>query len=204
MINLRKGGVLNLRKGDQGLSSVSLGLSWDGIVKKGLWKTTTQAVDLDASAVTYDSFGNVIDICYFGKLKLGDYVKHMGDDRTGSDSRGDQDNETIQVFLDRVPDDVETIVFTLNAYCGTSFHLIPNARIRLYEGTTPPAIYDDSLGRFEIGSDSSFKNQKSMIMGKVSRRNGKWNFVASGAVTPGSKFQDTARAASTMLKQGTL
>ena len=200
MLNLSKGGVLDLSKGDTGLQSVSLGLSWDGI--RGLFGSNS--VDLDASAATYDKNGNLRDICSFNKLRLGDYINHMGDDRTGSNSQGLSDNETIQVFLDRVPNDIETVVFTLNAYCGTSFHKIPNARIRIYEGTIPPARYDDGMALFEIGSDSSFKGKKSMIMGKVHRRNGKWFFVASGVTTPGREFRQTAQTAGEMLRQGIL
>lgn len=214
VINLRKNGVINLKKEDgSSLNFVSLGLSWDSIPgapgKKTLFNRNPspgrpQAVDLDASAVTFDSQGNQKNLCSWQKLRLGDYIIHSGDDRSGSDSRGIQDNETIGVDLSKVPLDVETVVFTVNAYDNTSFHLIPNVRVRVYEGTDPPITNDGALGLFNVSSDESYRNQKSMIMGKVSRRNGSWNFTALGNIVSGHEFTATAAAAGRMLKSGAI
>lgn len=58
------------------LSTLRLGLSWDFMEGK--------AVDLDASAVCFDSFGHLIDAVFYNQLNSADgSIQHSGDNKTG-------------------------------------------------------------------------------------------------------------------------
>lgn len=74
------------------LTYVRMGLGWDAVKKKGfLGRSKEQAIDLDASAVLYDSSGTPVDQIWWKQLKSQDgAVIHTGDNRTGL---GDGDDE---------------------------------------------------------------------------------------------------------------
>ena len=60
--------------------SVRMGLGWDAYKKKGLFGgMKSQSIDLDASAVLYDSNRNVVDQVWFQQLHSKDgSVQHSG------------------------------------------------------------------------------------------------------------------------------
>ena len=71
-----------------GVSSLKLALGW------------VSKADLDSSILMLDVNGNQVDKVFFNNKKSKDEsVLHGGDDRTGE---GDGDDETIQMFLDKV------------------------------------------------------------------------------------------------------
>ena len=106
MINLSKGGRVNLSKDDNGnkLSKIFFGANWGAIKRGGFlgFGGGTEAVDLDASVVLMDSNKNKLETVYFGhKFSADGSIRHSGDDLVG-DTDGDDgmDNETISVDLD--------------------------------------------------------------------------------------------------------
>ncbi|TKG95194.1 TerD family protein [Puteibacter caeruleilacunae] len=208
-INLVKGQKIDLRKGGSGkkLSNVCVGLNWGAIEKyveekeggflgfggNVVRKRKLIDVDLDASCVLLDANNNLLDTVYYGQLKskLGG-VSHSGDDLTG-DLDGDDglDNEIISVNLDRVPANVEQIVFFLNSYKKQDFADIPFATIRIYEGT--PGRVDTVYANFDVANGAEFAGKISMIMGKFYRRNGEWKFSAIGDPTTDRDLKETVR-----------
>lgn len=127
-INLVKGQKISLAK-DSGsqLNKVCVGLNWGAIEtfrdKKeggflGFGGTTVKEqvlvdVDLDASCVLLNAQKQELEVVYFRNLKSKfGCVNHSGDDLTG-DLDGDDglDNEIISVELNRVPSEVDQIVF---------------------------------------------------------------------------------------------
>ena len=74
---------------------IELGLQWDFF--EGM-----PEVDLDASAVLFDAFGQVIDAAFYKQLSVCDgAVTHSGDNRTGD---GDGDDECIRIDVDKMPE----------------------------------------------------------------------------------------------------
>ena len=138
-IRLEKGQRISLEKNGQQILRVCVGVNWGTIMKSGLlWGTNEIDVDLDASCVLFTGDGEVRDVVFFNNLnsKCGS-VFHSGDDLTGDSGGIDDglDNEVITVDFNRIPKDVEHVVFVLNSFQQQDFTDIPYAHIRLYEGT---------------------------------------------------------------------
>lgn len=181
-VSLSKGQTVSLKKSDGGtLTHVRMGLGWDAMKKKGMFGgTKTQSIDLDASVVLYDANKNVVDQVWFNQLKSQDgSVQHSGDNRTGA---GEGDDESVTVYLDRVPANVATLVFLVNSFTGESFAQIENAFCRLVDETN-----GQEISRYELTGSGSHTAQ---IMAKVSRDGAGWSMTAIGSIANGRTFKD--------------
>ena len=194
MLNLTKGDKLDLVKNDGSkLTNFCVGLNWGAIVKSGMFGfgTTKEAVDLDASVALFAANNQPIDVVYFGKLISSDgAIKHSGDDRVG-DTDGDDglDNEIITINLNQLSPGVDKIVFILNSFQGHDFAIVPDAHIRLYEGT--PDRVQSVFAKFDVSKDPKFAGHISMIMGKLYKRNNEWKFETIGEPTRDRALKDT-------------
>lgn len=181
-ISLQKGQKVSLAKrGGGALSVVRMGLGWDAVKKRGLFRSKNQEIDLDASALLFDGAGALVDAVWFRQLRSQDgSVQHTGDNLTGA---GDGDDESIIVDLPRLSPAVAQIVFTVNSFTGQDFTQIENAFCRLVDETT-----NEELARFDLTGSGQHNAQ---IMAKVSRGGaGDWTMTAIGAIASGRTFQD--------------
>ncbi len=204
-INLQKGQKIDLRKSSgEALTNFCVGVNWGAIetVKSGLFgigsKIVVEDVDLDLSCIMVDSQGQLVDWIYspeyngwlsknnipLGKLtSLDGALKHSGDDKIG-DVGGDDglDNEIISIDLNKVNTSIDRIFFFLNIYLkpgqNFDFSRVPFAKIRVYEGT--PTRVNSVHSEYDIVTDSSYSGKKSLILGKLYRREGNWKFDAIG------------------------
>lgn len=186
MINLSKGGRINLSKDENGnnLDKIFFGTNW-GMIRGtfGLGKT---AVDLDSSIILLDANGDRVDIVYFGH-KDAPGIHHYGDDLTG-DANGDDgiDNETVEITLSRVNPSVEHVFFVLNSYRHQKFDKIPYIGIRIYTSPNnrPKERISDPvtiLAQYSLKDMASeFAGKESIILGEAYKRNGEWKFKAIG------------------------
>ena len=70
-----------------------------------------------------------MEAAFYKQLEiLNGAVKHSGDNKTG-DKVGD--DESIQVDVDRLPNDVHLIMFVVSAYSGGTFKNVETARVEL-------------------------------------------------------------------------
>jgi tellurium resistance protein TerZ len=180
-VSLSKGQSVSLVKsGGGGLTRVRMGLGWDAVRKKGLFGSRAQSIDLDASALLFDSSGRLVDQVWFSQLRSQDgSVQHTGDNRTGA---GDGDDESIRVDLSSVPPGVRTIVFTVNSFTGQDFSQIENAFCRLIDETT-----ETEIARYDLSGSGSHTAQ---IMSKVARDGTGWSMTAIGTAASGRTFHD--------------
>jgi tellurium resistance protein TerZ len=181
-VSLSKGQTVSLQKREGGtLTHVRMALGWDAMKKKGLFGgMKEQAIDLDASAVLYDSAGNVVDQVWFSQLVSKDgSIIHSGDNRTGA---GDGDDESITVHLDRVPANVHQIVFIVNSFTGENFSQIENAFCRLVDVPN-----GNEVARYDLSGSGTHTAQ---IMSKVVRDGSGWSMTAIGAIANGRTFRD--------------
>ncbi|MFI3137317.1 MAG: TerD family protein [Methylococcaceae bacterium] len=171
-ISLAKGGNISLSKTDPTLKNIIIGLGWDARPTDGA------DFDLDASAFMVKEDGKVrsdSDFIFYNQTKSScGSVEHTGDNRTGA---GDGDDESLIVLLDKVPLDIQRIVFTVTIHDADmrkqNFGQVSNAFIRVVnkDGNTEVARYD-------LSEDASIET--AMIFGELYRHAGEWKFKAVG------------------------
>jgi tellurium resistance protein TerZ len=184
-VNLSKGQAISLEKsGGGGLDTVRMGLGWQAVRRsRGFLRRMFAGrgdVDLDASAVLF-SGQHAEDVVYFRKLTSDDgSVVHTGDNLTGG--AGQQDDESIVVMLERVPETIDQIVFTVNSFTGQTFAEVGNAFCRLIDESS-----GQELARYTLAGGGPHTAQ---IMAKVKREGSGWQMTAIGASATGRTFQD--------------
>jgi tellurium resistance protein TerZ len=182
-VNLQKGQKISLEKEAGGaLSRVTMGLGWDVAKSGGFFGfgAKSQAVDLDASVVMFDDTNRPLDVVWFRQLKSRDgSITHTGDNRTGA---GDGDDEQIIVDLRTVPENVRSLVFTVNSFTGQNFSTVQNAYCRLFDTNSGKEI-----ARYDLSVQGSHTAQ---VMAKLYRHNGEWKMHAIGENASGRTFDD--------------
>ena len=200
-INLSKGQKIDLKKSSgETLTNFCVGVNWGAIESKGFlgMGKKVQNIDLDLSCILIDDNNNISDHLYSplyreevlkqfglqkGKLLTTDgALKHTGDDLQG-DSGGDDglDNEIITVDLNRIAQNVSQIFFFLNNAGKEDFSQIPYSKIRMYEGT--PTKVTSEFASYNVSAEGQYAGKRSIIMGKLYKRNNEWKFSAIGDPT---------------------
>ena len=171
-ISLSKGGNVSLSKEDPNLKKVLVGLGWD------VRATDGAAYDLDASVFILNEQNKVrsdSDFIFYNNLRSSDgSVEHTGDNLTGE---GEGDDEQVKVDLERVPPDVNKLVFSVTIHEGEtrrqSFGQVSGAFIRVVNGES-----NSEIVRYDLSEDAS--TETAMLFGEVYRHGGEWKFRAVG------------------------
>jgi tellurium resistance protein TerD len=169
---LAKGANINLSKTNPGLRNIIVGLGWD------VRKTDRETFDLDASLLMVgedDKARSDKDFIFYNAKKSAcGAIHHMGDNRTGD---GDGDDESIHVFLDKVPADIQKLIVCVSIHDADkkkqNFGQVMNASIRLVNKDT-----EEEVTRYNLSEDAS--NETAMIFGEIYRYEGEWKFRAVG------------------------
>ena len=172
MINLEKGQRISM---DKGLTLVGVGLGWDP--NEG----TGYDFDLDASAFMLGGDGQIPAQEYFvfyGNQKSPDgSVESTGDDLTGGNSDGG-DDETLNVDLTKVSQQVQEIIFTATIYKAEerrqNFGQVRNSYIRIYDAKS-----NMEIARYDL--DEDFSIETALVVGELYKHNGEWKFNAIGS-----------------------
>jgi tellurium resistance protein TerD len=171
-ISLSKGGNVSLSKTDPSLKNVIVGLGWDARPTEGA------DFDLDASAFMVKDDGKVrsdSDFIFYNQTKSScGSVEHTGDNRTGA---GDGDDEAVVVLLDKVPADVQKIVFCVTIHDADmrkqNFGQVNHAYVRVVNKDS-----NNEVARYDLSEDASIET--AMIFGEIYRHSGEWKFKAVG------------------------
>ena len=180
-VSLAKQQTVSLVKtGAPALTRVRMGLGWDP-ARRGA------DVDLDASVIAFDVRGKDVEKVWYGNLTgFGGAVSHSGDNLTGE---GAGDDEVITLELDRLPRDVEGLVFTVNSYRGQKFTELKTAYCRLLDDR------GNELVRYDLGETEA---KTGVLLCKLVREaDGTWSMTALGIFHDGrnvKKMVDPARA----------
>jgi tellurium resistance protein TerD len=161
--------AINLQKGQKieiGLTKMTIGLGWDP--NEG----TGYDFDLDASAIMIDSDRKLVSEEYFvfyNNLNSPDgALIHTGDDPSGKNSDGD-DDEAIVIDLDKVDSRVEEILFVVTI---EDFER-RRQNIRVVDNHS-----NQEIAKYEL--DEDFSIETGVEFGRLYKRNGSWKFEASG------------------------
>ena len=173
-VNLVKGGRVSLLKSGGSLVSVMMGLGWDPARKRG-------NIDLDASVIAFDGAGNRLAMVWFvNKGEWNGALRHMGDNVTG---QGEGDDEQIYVDLDRLPNEVTNLVFTITSYRKQKFTEVRNAFCRLVDTAT-----GNELVRYNL---SEAQPSTGVVMAVLRRTGGRnWEMRAIGEFADGRTVKD--------------
>jgi tellurium resistance protein TerD len=171
-ISLGKGGNVSLSKTDPSLKNVLVGLGWDARPTEGA------DFDLDASAFMVKEDGKVrsdSDFIFYNQTKsICGSVEHTGDNRTGA---GDGDDEAVVVLLDKLPADVQRIVFCVTIHDADlrkqNFGQVNHAYVRVVNKDS-----NNEVARYDLSEDASIET--AMIFGEIYRHSGEWKFKAVG------------------------
>lgn len=177
LLDLNKGMTLDLVKDDGGtLHKVDVGLAWDPAV-------TGRDVDLDLSAFFLHR-GRVLsldDVMYYKAspaAKCFQYAEYSGDSRDGSEADGDDPDEFIKVNLDRVPSDIDSIVFVVTIYdafrTNQTFGVV-RSLVRIEDG-----VKGKNLATYRLNTDNSVDT--AFVIGELVRSGRGWSFrgIAEG------------------------
>lgn len=184
-VSLKKGEGLSLSKAaaDAGKKLVKLyaGAGWDPAQEGAEIDFDLMAVLLDANGKALaDANGNGTNadeavLAYFNLKVKG--AEHTGDNLTGD---GDGDDERINFTLADLPAEVKSIAVLITSYSGQKFGEAKNAFVRVVN-----ADGDEELGKYELTTDDSLKETKSVEMGVLTREGDDWSFQATGKALAG-------------------
>jgi len=169
--------AINLQKGqriDIGLTKMTIGLGWDP--NEG----TGYDFDLDASAIMIDAQRKLVSEEYFvfyNNLNSPDgALTHTGDDPSGKNSDGD-DDEAIMIDLEKVDQSVEEILFVVTIEDferrRQNFGQVRNSYIRIVDQNN-----NQEIAKYEL--DEDFSIETGIEFGRLYKKNGRWKFEASG------------------------
>lgn len=176
-IHLQKGQKVDLRKDNQELEQIMIGMGWDAAKKGGIFGS----IDCDTSAVILCE-NKVLEskkdiICFTNLTHPSGAVKHQGDNLTG---KGNGDDERIMIALHKLPAKYERIVFVVNIFMSgvkkQHFGLVKNAFIRIVDLKS-----NEELFRFNLSDN--YDGKTAMIFGEIYRHKGKWKFNPIGEAT---------------------
>jgi len=172
-VTLSKGQKVDLTKSHPGLKNVVVGLGWD-IGNHG------SNFDLDASTFLLGQTGKVQsdqDFIFYNNPSGGNgSIIYSGDNRNGA---GERDDEQIRIDLQRVPNHIHRIAFTITIHDAQvkqqNFGQISNSYVRIFNELT-----NEELLRFNLGRD--FTVETAIVAAELYRHNGEWKFnaIASG------------------------
>ena len=169
--------AINLQKGqriDIGLTKMIIGLGWDPNDGTGY------DFDLDASAIMIDSQRKLVSEDYFvfyNNLNSPDgALAHTGDDPSGKNSDGD-DDEAIMIDLSKVDSRVEEILFVVTIEDferrKQNFGQVRNSYIRIVDQSN-----NQEIAKYEL--DEDFSIETGIEFGRLYKKRGSWKFEASG------------------------
>jgi tellurium resistance protein TerZ len=163
----------------QQIKQVTLGLGWDPAIEG-------KEIDLDANATLLRADGSVADMVFFNhqKSECGS-ISSTGDDLTGQNSV-DGDDEQIVVDLEKVPANIQSIVFSVTSYSGQPFSEVKRSYTRIVDTTDRKNV---ELANIELKGAST-----GIISSKLVRENNSWKFVAINKEITAKTVQDVNNA----------
>ena len=203
-VSLGKGQGISLKKTENNLSQVTIGLGWDIQEQKkgflgGLFGGKDADYDLDVVAFLVgqngkvnnlgrDTQGNVTlqngDVVFFNNQRHSSgHIWLTGYNRTGA---GDGDDEQIVVKLNDLGQQYHKVVFVVQIYNGASnqqhFGQVKNAFIRAVDTTGKEMV------RFDLSGTGQYDQQRSLLFAELVREPTGWKFNAVGQPSSSDSF----------------
>lgn len=171
LLNLSKGGVLDLTKQDKVYSKINVGGGWDVVING-------PSADLDLSAFLLDRNGRITDtsrqVVFFNQMRQNGIFLN-GDNRTGA---GEGDDEVISIDLNNIDSNIDKIVFFITIFeaqqKAQNFGQVSNAFIRLVDASD-----DSEIVRYNL--TDNYSTDTAVTAAELFRNpTGGWSFKAIG------------------------
>ncbi len=168
-VELRKGQKVNLEKRGASIGEILINLNWSQPVKRGLFSSTPQPIDLDLGCL-YEMKNGVKGVVQalgndFGSLTKPPYIALDGDDRTGTTN----DGENLRINGTMISQIKRILVFTF-IYEGVANWKDANGVVTVkYPGSQDIIVRMDEYGTsqmmcaialFENQNDQTFSVEK--------------------------------------------
>ena len=122
------------------------------------------------------------DIFYNNLEARNGAVKSMGDDLTGGNSDGG-DDEQIYIDFTRLPPEIEKIAITVTIHEADvrhqNFGQVSNAYVRFAVLDYPDAPDGETILQFDL--EEEFSIETALVVCEIYKRNGQWRFNAVAA-----------------------
>ena len=201
-VSLGKGQGISLKKTENNLSQVTIGLGWDiQAQKKSFFGLFGGGADYDLDVIAFlvgangkvnnlgrDAQGNVTlqngDVVFFNNQYHGSgHIWLTGDNRTGA---GDGDDEQIIVKLNDLSQQYHKVVFVVQIYKAVEnkqhFGQVNNAFIRAVDATGKEMV------RFDLSGTGQYEQQRSLLFAELVRETSGWSFNAVGQASSSDSF----------------
>jgi tellurium resistance protein TerD len=176
-VNLKKGQRVSL---DSSIKMALIGLGWDPNKYDGGFD-----FDLDASTFLLGANGKVIGdeglLFYNNPSAYDGAIKSTGDDRTGGNSEGD--DEQIIVDFTKLPPQIEKIAITVTIHDAATrrqnFGQVSNAYVRVAKIENEFDTNGETVIQFDL--EEEFSVETALLVCEIYRKDGGWRFNAVAA-----------------------
>ncbi|WP_042168683.1 TerD family protein [Paenibacillus gorillae] len=170
VLALMKGQKADITKNNPSFNNLIIGMGW----------SSGAGIDVDFSAFLLRSNGKVSGdsdlIFYSNPSDASGAITLVGENKRNLAGRLDQ--EQVAIRIDKVPQAIDRISFTLTIYDGEakrqSFSSVNDAYIRVVDENTGREIL-----RYDI--EKNFSIETAIVVGDLYRYNGEWKFSAIGS-----------------------
>ena len=177
-VSLQKGQRVGL---GNSMQYALIGLGWDANRYDGGYD-----FDLDASAFLLGKDGKVLrdeDFVFYNNLETRDgAVKSMGDDTTGGNSDGG-DDEQIYIDFTKLPPEIDKIAITVTIHEADirhqNFGQVSNAYVRVAKLDYADAPDGETILQFDL--EEEFSIETSLVVCEIYKKAGEWKFNALAA-----------------------
>ena len=162
-------------------SALEFALAWDFV--------DDDPVDLDCSALCFDSMGVVQDaVFYNNRTAFAEALVHSGDSRKGEE---DSYDETIRLRLHALPRGVAVIAFVVNAFSGGTFRRVEAATADVNEVRPDGRV---QLSRLHVGCGAGSTGCVFALLHRAGLDSGAWRLRRVAQFCEGRTFSDSLPA----------
>lgn len=173
-VKVLQGQEIDITKNNPGLKTIRVTLGWD------INRKDKRKFDLDSSVFLCSEEGYALSskhfIFYNNTVDPSGSVRHLGDNKTGEDGE-----EVIIICLEKLPADVQKIVFAVSIHEGDkkqqSFGQVDRSYLRIMDDSRR-----EELIRFDLKSE--FSSETGIIIGEMYQKENEWKFKTEGVGFP--------------------
>lgn len=173
-IKVLKGQEIDITKSNPGLKKIKITLGWNLNEKEKI------KYDFDSSVFLCNEQGKALSskhfVFYNNTSDPSEAVVHLGDNKTGEEGE-----EEIIIFLEKIPIEVCKLVFAVSIHEGDkknqNFGQVDSSCLKIIDGET-----EEEIIMFDLKNE--FSSETGIIIGELYKKNDEWIFKTKGLGFP--------------------